>query len=112
MLCKLGEVVGAYLLPFFCVTELYLKLFVYFLPTLHVNEGTCLLPNADEIFDFVHTVLIMMLKFLPKCAPAMCAIIPRNMMKPKQIVLRASGNVVIKRTIWLAILLSCSTSAS
>ena len=104
LLSESAEVVGADFLPLAGIVKLLVELGVDLAPTLIVDDGLGLLPDADEILYLSDTMGIAVLQFLPKRASAVEPARPGHVVKPEQEAFRAGIHVVVERAVRLAIL--------
>ena len=99
-----AEIVEAGGAPLFGVVELVLQSRIDFLPALIVDQGLGLAPDADEILDLFHATGVAVLHLLVDGAAALEAIGPGHMVEPEQVALGAGADIVVERTVGLAIL--------
>jgi hypothetical protein len=93
---KTTEIIETGILPFSGIFRLVSHAFVYLLPTLFVDGRLGLLPDATEVFNFFYTTGISLLQLFPKGIATLETIVPRHMVEPQQVALRAGVDVVVE----------------
>ncbi len=99
-----AEIVEAGGAPLFGVVELVLQTRIDFLPALIVDLGLGLTPDADEILNLFHATGVAVLHLFVDGAAALEAIGPGHMVEPEQVALGTGADIVVERTVGLAIL--------
>ena len=105
-----AEVLGAHLLPFAGIDELGGESVVHLLPTLGVDVRLGLLPDGNEVYHFVDPALVAVLHLFHECAPTLHLVRPGHVVKPEEVLLGASGQLVVLGAIRLGVLQGGTTS--
>ena len=86
------------------IFQLVLQAGISLLPALFVDIRLGFVPDADEILHLLHTTTITVLHLLIDGTAALQTIGPGHAMEPQQVALRTGVDIVVERTLGLAIL--------